>query len=474
MYASVRAAYTVIREGEERVESGRMRNGGLGARSLRIPRIPRIPRIQSSRRPPRPDGHRRRAVAMATLFLTPAASLGAGELRVLLEGVAGLRSDGNYLQSAEPVPTTSGEARQARQHTVARGGLNLDLGYHRPRLDFALGYSPTYEESLRNRDLNGVTHRLRLGMTGNLSRRTTLSLSERLIASPNLELVAITPTDVPETMAVPRRGDELIHRADAGLTVEITPHTSYLLSVENMVRTFSAAGLVDSNTIGASAGFGFHRSERSEVQVLAGASRFDFRGVRTADVATGTIAYRRTTGRDSHFRIEGGAFTVTATDLATGIAEARRSGVRGEIGWNALRERWSWSAGYRHDVAPGIGLGRPVLVDDAFAGIGTVGRRASLGLDVNASRSRDLGTRIAVRPLTEFAAATLHASWAFTDWGRLDGGVSRIYQRARVPGFDNLSYSRFFLGVALRLYSRGVAAGPPDQGGLIHAQPNLR
>jgi hypothetical protein len=435
--------------------------------------------VSSGARSPLGGCRRRHAAALAALVLAPAASLQAGDLRVLLEAVAGVRSDGNYLQSAEPLPGSSAEQRTARQHTVGRGGLNLDLDYQRPRLGLALGYSPTFEQSLRDRGLNGVTHRLRLGMLGKLSRRTTLSLDERLIASPNLELVAIAPTDAPQTMAVPRRGDELIQRADAGLTFEMTPHVSYLLAVENTVRTFSAADLVDSSTVSGSVGLGFHRSEQSEIQALLGGSRFDFRGVRTADVGTAGLAYRRTLGRDGLFHLEGGAFVVTATERAAGPGigptAPRRSGLRGGLGWSAVRPRWSWSAGYRHDVAPGIGIGRPVLADDAFAGIGTVGRRVSVGLDLNGSRARDLSAPASARPLTEFAAATLHASWAFTNWGRLDGGASRVYQRAHVAGFDDLSYSRFFLGLALRLYSRGVAVDfPPDQGGLIRAQPILR
>jgi len=194
------------------------------------------------------SGRSRRAAALAVLALAPAASLGAGELQVLLEAVAGVRSDGNYLQSAEPLPTTAEEQQSVRRHTVGRGGLNLDLNYRRPRLDFALGYSPTYEQSLRDRGLNGVTHRLRLGMLGNVSRRTTFSLDERLIASPNLELVAIAPTDVPTTMAVPRRGNELIQRADAGFTFAATPHVSYFLNGYQTTRTFSEAGLIDSDT----------------------------------------------------------------------------------------------------------------------------------------------------------------------------------------------------------------------------------
>lgn len=428
----------------------------------------------------------RRAAALVVLVLAPAASLNAGELQVLLEAVAGVRSDGNYLQSAEPLPTTEEEQQTARRHTVGRGGLNLDLNYRRPRLDFALGYSPTYEQSLRDKSLNGITHRLRLGMLGNLSRRTTFSLDEHLIASPNLELVAIAPTDVPQTTAVPRRGNELIQRADAGLTFAMTPHTSYFLTADQTTRTFSAAGLVDSDTVGATAGIGWHRSERNEIQVRVGGSRFDFHGVRSADVGTAGLAYRRTVGRDGQFRLEAGGFVIAATDRAVGLgtppetgsttasAQSRRSGVRGALAWNTVHTRWSWSAGYRHDVAPGIGLGRPVLADDGFAGIATVGRRVSVGLDLHASRSRDLGTQVDARPLTEFAAATLRTSWAFTNWGRFDAGASRVYQRARVPGFDNLSYNRYFLGIAVRLYSRGVTVDfPPDQGGLIHAQPDV-
>ncbi len=424
----------------------------------------------------RTGGAPRRAIALAALVLVPGASLYGSDLQVLLEAVAGVRSDGNYLQS-EPLPSSDAAAQR---QTLGRGGLNLDLDYRRPRLELALGYNPLYEESFRDKTLDGVTHRLRLGLLGNLSRRTTLAVDERLIASPNLELVAIAPTDAPQTIAVPRRGNELIQRADAGLTFEVTPHTSYFVTVDQTERTFSSAELSDSRTLGATAGVGFHPSERSEVQLLAGGSRYDFPGVRSADVGTAGLAYRREIGLDGHFRVEAGGFTVSTTDRAAGpgavsdSTEPRRSGLRGSLAWSTVHTRWSWSAAYRHDVAPGVGLGRPILADDAFLGIGTLGRRVSVGLDLSGSRSHDLGPATDARPLTEFGAATARISWAFVNWARLDAGASRIYQRARVPGFDNLSYPRYFVGLAVRLYSRGVAVDfPPDQGGLLHARPDL-
>jgi hypothetical protein len=44
---------------------------------------------------------------------------------------------------------------------------------------------------------------------------------------------------------------------------------------------------------------------------------------------------------------------------------------------------------------------------------------------------------------------------------RLTGGYSRVWQRARVEPFDDLSYSRYFLGLAFRIFSTGETPKNP-------------
>jgi hypothetical protein len=114
-----------------------------------------------------------------------------------------------------------------------------------------------------------------------------------------------------------------------------------------------------------------------------------------------------------------------------------------------------------------------VTADNGFAGISTVVRRnLTLGLDGSASRQRDLqDDRLDAadperdRALTEFAAGTARFGWTFSPAFRLDGGYSRVWQRSRVAEFANLSYSRYFLGLAVRLYSTGeTPVEPADLG----------
>ena len=110
-----------------------------------------------------------------------------------------------------------------------------------------------------------------------------------------------------------------------------------------------------------------------------------------------------------------------------------------------------------------------MTADNAFAGISTVVRRnLTLGLDGNASRQRDLqndqNDQLATRndALTEFAAGTARFGWTFSPAFRLDGGYSRVWQRSRVAELANLSYSRYFLGLAVRLYSSGETPVQPE------------
>jgi hypothetical protein len=117
-----------------------------------------------------------------------------------------------------------------------------------------------------------------------------------------------------------------------------------------------------------------------------------------------------------------------------------------------------------------------VTADNAFVGLSTsVGRRLTLGLDGNVSRQRDLdreATGSSGSPgsplgdsrssLTEFAAGTARAGWSFSPAFRLEGGYSRIWQRARVEPFANLSYARYYLNLAVRIYDSGEAPLRPE------------
>ncbi|HEY3492519.1 MAG TPA: hypothetical protein VGK43_06180, partial [Solirubrobacterales bacterium] len=125
-----------------------------------------------------------------------------------------------------------------------------------------------------------------------------------------------------------------------------------------------------------------------------------------------------------------------------------------------------WSLGYRHDVSAGVGLGRATEVDNAFAGVSAnLGRRLFLGLDANLSRHRgladDAGVVLPEDDLVESAAGTARFSWGFSSIARLNGGWSRIWQESRVQPFEDLSYSRYFLGLALQIYHTGEEPRDP-------------
>lgn len=157
--------------------------------------------------------------------------------------------------------------------------------------------------------------------------------------------------------------------------------------------------------------------------------------------------------------------------------ELRSQGIQGVLDLTHERERFRYNASLRHGVAPGVGIGRPVVLDNLVLGVSTVGRRVTVGLSGSAARSQDFqnavdrqtttGSGRSDRRLVDFVAGNLDASWSFTDWGRLHGGYSRIWQSSRIAAFDTVAYNRYFLGLALQIYHTGEKPeNPAEQGGL--------
>jgi hypothetical protein len=440
------------------------------------------------------------AFAWAALGGVLAAPVTAGELRVILDAEGGVRGDGNYAQ-AETLD--SPEVKEGEDEMVARGGFNLRLSYELPRMTLALGYSPSYEWVLDNANINGTTHRLDLGLAGNLTRRLKINVRERLASSSTLDLYS--PFTEAETIAVTRRGDQLTHGLDLSLAQEITRRTSVLLGATHSLRTFESSDLADTETLSGRIGLGFQLAPDRRLELTATDGTYDFGDGRgtdlrrlgrngESDVQTVSLGWTQAFLREGQFRIEAGFFSVDSTRIVAipGTdpegepfqelrVEESDTGWRGAVGLSRQLELFNWNLGYRHDVSAGAGLGRAVRVDNAFAGFSTrVGRSLVLGLDANASRHEDLSgsedTGInpedpLLRPdrasLVEALAGTARASWKFSQVASLNGGYSYIRQDSRVEPFEDLSYSRYFLGLALQLYRSGEEPKDPAHAGEI-------
>lgn len=452
-----------------------------------------------------PTAGTRRLCLVGALSILIALPASAGELRVLLEAEGGVRSDGNYAQVSRP------EAAELESDNLARGGFNLKLSYDLPRLDLALGYSPAYEWVLDDTSVTGTSHRLNLGLTANLSRRLDLSVRERLMKSRGLDLYS--PFTAPEETAVPRRGDLLTHALDVAFDQQLTRRMSLVLGAAHTLRTFDEdepglRPLRDTETLAARLGGAWEMAEDHRIEALAGLAFFDFGGAqapipgqtprsetREADVRTLGIAYRRPLARDGQLRAEAGTFWIESLRRSPGDeseplleTEDSDSGFRGGLEASWQREIWGWNLGYRHDISAGLGLGRATVADSAFAGVSAnLGRRIILGLDGNYARHRDLDGDAGLPEdpddfeerepdtLTEFAAGTFRASWAFSQVARLTGGYSQVWQESRVAPYEDLSYPRYFLALAVRLYSTGeTPEDPARQGETTDDEPDAQ
>jgi hypothetical protein len=398
-----------------------------------------------------------RNLTMAAAVWLCAAPGHAGELRVLLEGETGVRNDGNFRQQAR-------QARQAGEgdpqaQDVGRAGFHLLLSYNARRLfDLALGYSPSYERSFDDSSLAGAGHRLDLGLRGALTRRLALDVRERLLSSPGLDLS--TPATAPESIAVARRGRQLSHSLDIGLSNELSRRSTLKLGLSNSVRRFENRSdedrLADAQSIGADIGAAFHLDRERDLEFTAGMERFSWESGREAKVRTLEASYNHPFGRFVRLRLEAGSFYVEPRQSAS------KTGWQGGLRLSREGRLLHWNTGYRHDVAPGYGVARAVEADNAFFGLSSnVGRRLTLGVDGSGSRQRDIDA--AAKPLTELAAGTLRLSWGFTPALRLTGGYSRVWQRSHVQLFDDLSYDRYFLGLSFRIYRTGDKPRAPEE-----------
>lgn len=425
-------------------------------------------------------GQGARLLALAFLLAAPAAG---GELRVVLEGQAGVTSDGNFGQVDQ-------EDRGQQYESIGRAGLDLRLSYALERMNLALAYSPFYERNLDSDDENlsdpsGLSHRLAFGLVGDLTERLTLSIQERLQKSPNVDLYQ--PVATPETIAVSRRGDQLTHDLDVTLNHALTRRSALTLGLTHGRRTYEESDLVDSETRGARLGAAWDLARERRIEAYAGLANYDYETEDEADVRLLGVAFARELGRDGQIRVEGGAWSVESRDrfgpggvLVDPEAEKEtETGWRGGLQLSHGRERVRWSAGLSHDVSPGAGLGRAAEVDNVFVGLATsLGRRWTFGVDANASRQAEIGERgffdadgDGIDDLnnesfeTEFVAGSVRLGWNLAQAVRLDGGYSHIWQNAQGGPFEDLSYDRFFLGVAFRLFSTGETPKEPSRVG---------
>lgn len=415
-------------------------------------------------------------LAAIALLAWPA---GAGELRVTLDGEAGVRSDGNYGQAAQT-------GQEVESQELGRAGLNLNLSWNQlDRWQAALGYSPSYERSLDDSGITGTAHRLDLALRGDLTRLMSLQARGRLLSTPNLDLYQ--PVIAGEPVAVPRRGDQLLYDLDVSLRHELTRRLALVGGAEASQRRFDDPALFDSETLGGRLGAVYRWTEDHTFEATVSSGLFSYENGRETDVRTVGLEYECPLGRNIQLSLEGGAFWVEAsqpgrapavdpdpvdpeapplpTDAAPPV-EKSKTGWRGGFDFSQRLQLFSWNAGYRHDVAPGYGLGRETVADNGFVGIATsIGRQLTLGLDANASRQREIDPEgeIASGRDLEFAAGTARLSWAVLPSLRLTGGYSRIWQSSKLEPFEDLSYDRYFLGLAFRIFSTGEPPRSPEE-----------
>ncbi|HEX6903275.1 MAG TPA: hypothetical protein VF789_26400 [Thermoanaerobaculia bacterium] len=414
-------------------------------------------------------------------LLALAAPAAGGEFRFLVEGELGAQDEGGYGDEQD--------VAFRQDDPIARAGVNLQLSYALQRLSLALDYSPSYERNLEDTDLSGTTHLLDFGLVGDLTRTLQLNVREQLLSLPDLN--SYQPVAAPVTYVTTPRGDQLAHSLDVSLDQAYSRRFSLSLGLSHSLRRFEEDDFVDSETLGGRMSASWELAEGRLLEALAGSSRFDYGDQGDSDVLTFGLAYAMAVGRDSLLRVEGGTYSVESKRTvlllpppvpgvppgsepepvpAAGEVREEDDGWRGSLQFSQSRRLFRWGLGVSHDISAGAGLGRAVEADNAYVDVSwPVSRQWELGLDGNASRQTEIFESIAVdgqtlagESLTEFVAGTARASWSFTPAFRLSGSYSRIWQSSEVEPFADLSYSRYFLSLAFRLFSAGETPNEPE------------
>lgn len=435
---------------------------------------------------------------LAALVLLPAPAA-AGELRAVVEATAGLRDDGNYFQSEAVPPDPDGppgpdnpedpenpDADEGLDSQVAVAGLRASLSYLLPRKAFALVYAPTWERNLDYSEIDDeIAHRLDLGYTAEASRLSRISIRERLLYSPNVEL---SPSFLDDTLVVTPRSNQFRHAFNMDVATNMTRRWTLNFGLSHTFRDYDAPELIDTWSAGSTVGLSYSVEPRSAWGFGVGYQVYDY-DVRSDDVQSVYGTYRVELARDLDLNFTAGVFRVEETlerlipapvpapqtpqtDDVLVETEEIRDGWLGGVGLAGSRERFSWNVGYDHGVNPGYSIGRSVESDRVRAGIAVpLSRRISFGLNGTGTRNSDLdpdsrdSNGAAGSDINSFAAGTASLDWAFADWIRLSGNYSHVWQESEVEELSDLSYDRFTIGIAVRLYATGETPIEPGKEG---------
>jgi hypothetical protein len=363
---------------------------------------------------------------------------------------------------------------------VAVAGLRTSLSYVLPRSAVALVYAPSWERNLDRDDIDDeVAHRLDVGYTSEVSRLSRISLRERLLYSPSVDL---SPSFLDDTVVVTRRGDQLRHSFSLDVATQMTRRWSLLFGGSHTYREYEDPELFDTWSAGSTVGVQYGRDPRNAWGFGVGYQRYDFEG-RSDDVASVYGSYRAELVRDLRLDVTVGAFQAEQTrepdpdvtplpqpgaaplpQVAEEEVTEERRGVQGGIGLSGRGQLFSWNVGYDHGVSPGYALGRTVESDRVRAGIVVpFGRRVNFGLNGTGQRNSDL--REGEPEVNRLAAGNASLAWSFANWGSVSGTYSRVWQDSEVEALSDLDYDRFTVGIALRLYATGEPPIEPGKEG---------
>jgi hypothetical protein len=371
----------------------------------------------------------------------------AAPLDVSLSATAGVLRDENFFRNSENV----------EEKDLGSIGLNLRLGQQRPRADFDLRYTPSFQRELDSPHFTAEDHRLELAVSGAPSERTRLRFNERLLRSDvQTDLISASAG---ETFLVVPRTERFEHAAHLGLARDVGRRSALDLGLFHERYEYEAAQLFDGTVFGGSLAYGWRQEDGGRFDLLGRVLRHDGDSRDATDIASLGVRYRKTLDRWHELIFDLGGFRASGEDL--GAREDQT-----EDGWYG-GVTYSWSTGrratsralLRRDVAPAPGVGFSTVADTAQLAT-TLTLREPVRLDLIGQ-----GTRYRAifesEQTTDTVLLDARLRWEVRPAFELVAGVGRVHQRSDSPALDDLDYNRFFVGTSVPIYRRGRASTEP-------------
>lgn len=303
---------------------------------------------------PRPPSRRAPRALAGVAALLVAAGADAAEWRLLPSVDLSFYRDGNVF-------VTGG---QGVSDDVARVGATLDWTVEDPGTSFRLTYAPYHESYSDRSSLDYTAHQLSVAVSRETSRRTSFRLDLSGWLAERQPVQTLAP-DVPTTL-LPRT-EQLNLYLDLSGQVAAGRRSFLDWGGQGSLTSFrgSATAPQDSDTVGASVGWGIELDPATDLGARVRAQRLSFDTSPTTDTQAVELFFRHDSSRELSFSAQAG---VVRSSSGPGSRDATDPKLGATV-TRTFRRGTTLEGGVRQDVSNAAGVGTATLDRGAYLSV---------------------------------------------------------------------------------------------------------